>query len=367
MGGLVLALIVGALVPPLVVSLLASRDPLPRNCSTGPVSSTRLDGAILRSTGADLWYSEGYPGQPRKLVDFAPAPSRLTPAASPSASSVASPTPVSASPSPGVVAPPTPRVVAADISADRRLVALLVVDPPDRPGFISLRLLSPLDQPAKAPVEAWYTQPYRQSEQAPAVRVLDNNKVLLVAGVPRSALTPPSPAVSPAPSASPSPGTPASASPSGSPSPSPSASAGAAVVVVVDPATAKFVDVAPLDYFLAVAHSGWPDTRGYRVPQAIPTLPNRVDGPTSRVAGTAERDVDTPLAHRHLTEIVVGAAGHRQASVVCAADPGTVPSAFSPDEAGLAIQKGGETWYLDLSGTHAPSRLVDGKILSWRA
>jgi len=394
MAGLVLAMIVGVLVPPLVVSVLASRDPLPRDCSAGRVSATKLDGAILRTTGADLWYSEGNPGQPRKLLDFAPHPARLSPgtapsgasasptsaAASPEASAVASPG-ASAGPSPGPPPAPSAQVLAADIAADRHLVAILVLDPPDRPGFISMRMLSPLDPPGKAPVEGWYARYQRDPQQPPLVRVLDNNKVLLVAGVPRASAPAPSPAVSPeptpSPTPSPSPSPSASLSPSPSPSqtasaspsisPSPSPSAGEDVVIVVDPGTAVAVDQAPLDYFLSLAHSGWADTKGYRVPPALPALRPRVDGPISRVAATVDREAVSPLARRRINQVVLGTAGRAGTTVVCAAAPGTVPLAFSPDEAGLALFNGRETLFLDLTGAHAATRLLDGRILAWRA
>jgi len=360
MGGLVLAMIVGVLVPPLVVYVLASRDPLPRDCSTGRVSATKLDGAILRTTGADLWYSEGNPGQPRKLLDFAPHLARLSPGTAPSGAS-ASPTSAAASPeasagaSPGPPRAPSAQVLAADIAADRHLVAILVLDPPDRPGFISMRMLSPLDPPGKAPVEGWYARYQPDPQHPPLVRVLDNNKVLLVAGVPRASAPAPSPAVSPQPSPSPppspspspsttlspppSPSQSASASPSISPSPSPSA--GEEVVIVVDPATAVAVDQARLDYFLSVAHSGW--------------------------TATVDRGAVSPLAHRRINQVVVGTAGRAGTTVVCAAAPGTVPLAFSPDEAGLALFNGRETLFLDLTGAHAATRLLDGRILAWRA
>lgn len=374
MGGLVLAMIVGVLVPPMVVGVLGSKDPLPRNCASGQVSGTGLDGAILYTTGTDLWYSEGHPGQPRKLVDFDPRPSRLSPGGNPSPSTAPAATAPSASPS--APAQPTPRVVAADITADRRLVAMLVVDPLDRTGFVSLRMMSPLDPPGTAPIEGWFAQPDRQAEQAPQVRVLDNNKIVVIVGVPRSAIPPPSPAVSPPPS--PSPSSSPSASPSAGPSPSTSVStspsvsaspprpAPGTVVVVVDPATAKFVDVSTLDYFLAVAHSRWADTKSYRVPPSLPALRSRVDSAVTRVAGTVEREIGTPLARRRLNQVVVGRAGSRETKVVCSTGAETSLLAFSPDESGLALYDGRETLFLDLNGTHAATRLLGGKMLAWR-
>ena len=379
MGGLVLAMVVGALVPPLVVSVLGSRDPIPRNCSSGPVSGTRLDGAILHSTGADLWYSEGLPGQPRRLIDYAPPPARLTPAGTPSPGT-ASPSPVgaastpsplpSASSSPGA-GPTEPRILAADISADRRLVAMLVLNPPEHPGEVSIRLLNPLDQPAKPPLEAWHGPADPHPEVAGMVRILDNGKVLVVVPIPREALGPPVPLVVPSPAPSAAAPTPtssvaptaaATASPSASPRPGTPAE-----VIVVDATAVRVVAGGPLDYFLSIAHSGWPETRSYRVPPVLPRLQDRVDGPSTRVAGLVQRQVDTPLAQRHLNEILQGTGGRPATTVVCAAAPGMVPLAFSPDEAGLALFNGTQTWYIDLSGSHAVTRLLDGKILSWRA
>jgi len=148
MAGLVLAMIAGALVPAAVVSALAARDPLPRDCRSGQATATTVEGALLYSTGQDLWYSEGYPGKARKLVDYAASRTRPGAGASPSA------TPTSPSPSPSAspASAHPARVVAADISNDRKLVALLVVDAPDRVGSISLILVSPLDAPGTAPV-----------------------------------------------------------------------------------------------------------------------------------------------------------------------------------------------------------------------
>jgi hypothetical protein len=360
MGGLVLAMIVGVLVPPLVVSVLASREPLPRDCGTGQVSPTRLDGAILYTTGSDLWYSEGHPGQPRKLIDFNPRPARRPAGGSPSPSA-ATPSPA---PSPSGSAGPTsagPRVIAADIASDRRLVAVLVLDPLDRPGFISMRMMSPLDPPGKPPVEAWWAAPDRQRTDPQTIHVMDNNKVLFVAGVPSTNLPAPYPnvSVSPSPTAG------------GSPSPSPSAAArstsGGTVAVVVDPALGHTVDQAPLDYFLSVAHSRWADTKTYRVPAGRPALQDRVDGPQARVAGLLDRQVVTPLATRHLNQVALGSAGSDHTSVVCTAPPGTVPLSLSPDETGLALYDGQATTFLDLAGTHATTPFIDGRLLAWRA
>ena len=137
--------------------------------------------------------------------------------------------------------------------------------------------------------------------------------------------------------------------------------------MVVDPSTAVAVDQAPLDYFLSLAHSKWADTKSFRVSPALPTLSARVNGSISRVAGTVGREVVSPLARRRLNQVVVGTAGRSDTTVLCAAAPGTVPLVFSPDETGLALLDGRETLVMDLSGVHAATRLLDGRILAWRA
>ena len=137
-------------------------------------------------------------------------------------------------------------------------------------------------------------------------------------------------------------------------------------MIVVDPATDHFAAMAPLEYFLDVAHSQWPDTKTYRVAGSLPAVNSRVEGPLAGVAGTAQRVVGTPLTQRQLNQVVVGRSGRRKTNVVCAAGAGISPIAFSPDESGLALYNGRETLYLDLGGAHAATRLLDGKILSWR-
>lgn len=368
MAGLVLAMIAGALVPAAVVASLALRDPLPRDCRTGQATNTTVEGALLYSTGQDLWYSEGHPAKARKLVDYAPPRGRPTPGPSPSsAAATAAP-----SSSPSASPPPAhaPRVVAADISVDRKLVAFLVTDPPDRVGSILLFLVSPLDAGAAAPIAPWGAALDRGSARSPMVRFLDNGKVLFWAPVLPAALPSPSPVVARSPSPAASPSVSAGASPGLTPVPSPGLapvpSPGVAVVVVAPSPSPTVADQAPEGYFLAQGHSTWTDTKGYRVPSALPAVADRVDGGTTRVAWRQGRDIGTPLAQRRLNEVLVGRAGDASATAVCAAAEGTVPTGFSPDEGQLVLKDGSESLLLDLSGSHAATRLLTGRLLAWR-
>ena len=375
MGGLVLAMIAGALVPAAVVSALAAREPLPRDCRSGQATQTTVEGALLYSGGQDLWYSEGYPGKPRKLFDLAPPRARPVAGASPSAAAA------SPSPSPRASSSPLPRpprIVAADISVDRKLVALMVLDGPSREGSISLQLISPLDPPGTAPQVPWAASPDRSSNRLPSVRILDNGKVLLTAPVTASWLPAPSPAPAPTPTPSPSPSRSpnpapsrsptAAALPAATPSPTatPSPAPGVAVVVVAPGPSPSIVAQGPEPYFLAHGHSAWPDTRGYRVPAPLPRVLDRVDGPNGRVAGRQEREVGTPLATHHLNVIAVGRSGQSHVQPFCSAEPGVVPTGFSPDEAQVVLSNGQDSLLLDLSGTHAATRLLKGRLLAWR-
>ena len=356
-----MAMIAGALVPVAVVTALAARDPLPRDCRSGQATPTNIEGALLYSTGEDLWYSEGYPGKPRKLVDYRPA--RTRPGARPTPGSAGSPpAPASPSPSPSPSASParlhTPRVVAADISIDRKLVAFLVLDAPGREGSISLQLVSPLDPPGTAPLVPWGAPPDRASLRQPVVRVLDNGKVLSWAPVVPASVPTPSPA--PSHPSAPSPSVPAA--PSGL---APSPSSGIAVVVVSANPLAILAQASEA-YFLAEGHTAWPDTRAYRVPAALPRLEDRVDGPSSRVAGITGRDVGTPLASRHLDEIVIGRAGQVPTTALCSAPAEARLTGFSPDEGQLVLIQGPDSLLLDLTGTHAATRLMAGRVLAWR-
>ncbi len=370
MGGLVLALIAGVLVPAGGVLLLASRDPVPRGCDTGQATPTTLEGAILYSTGADLWYSEGYPGRPRKLVDYGPR--RARPNASPAASAAApSPATVTPKPSPATVTPkPSPaatplvampvRILASDISADRKLVAFLVLDPPEhKGGGISLRLVSPLDPPGTAPVEAWWVEfPDRRSRRA-SVHILDNGKILAFAPVQAHAVTPPTPA--PAhPQASPS----ATATPSATAAP---ATTLQVLVIAPGPPRSSILASGSERYYLAEGRTAWPDARAYRVPPALPSLGSRVDGPTSRVAGVVVRDLNSPLARRRINELVLGTAASRATQAACVLPGGMTPTLFSPDESKLVLAQPDAALVMDLAGTHAASSLLLGTLLAWRS
>jgi len=359
MAGLVLAMLVGALVPAAVVSALALRDPLPRDCRSGQATGTTVEGALLYSTGQDLWYSEGYPAKPRKLLDFTPP--RPRPAVAAPGGSPGSPSVAPAAPPPPAAAYPA-RVVAADISLDRKLVAVLVVDPPDRVGSISLLLLSPLE-PGAPPVVPWAASPDRRSQRAPTVRVLDNGKVLYSAPVTHAYIPSPSPVPANATTPSPSPA-PAVTSPSRGTLLSPSP--GVAVLVVAPSSPATVVDQAPEGYFLAQGHSAWADTRTYHVPPALPRLADRVDGNSGRVAGHVDRDAGTPLVHRRLNQVVVGRAGQGHAAAVCSAAAGIVPTGFSPDDGDLVVHDGRDSLLLDLSGQHSATRFLSGRVLAWR-
>jgi hypothetical protein len=378
MGGLVLAMIAGALVPAIVVSALAAREPLPRDCRSGQATSTSVEGAVLYSTGQDLWYSEGFPGKPRKLIDYAPP----RPAASPGSSASASAAPsaaVTARPSAGASPGSAPRpgtyVLAADISADRKLVAFIVDNPTDHAGVLALKVMSPLDAPGTAPTEPWWTPRVPGAGRQPTVRVLDNGKVLFTAPVPADRVPVPSPLPSTAPSASPSraplptpsPGPARTPSPGSSPGPSPSPAPGVEVGVYAPSPKPAIADQAPEAFFLAEAHSAWPDTRGYRVAASTPRIDSRVDGPVTRVAGREERQFGTPLAHRRLNQVLLGTGGEPRTDVLCSIADGVVPTGFSPDEADLVLAQDGESLLLDLSGTHAATHLLTGRVLAWRS
>jgi hypothetical protein len=359
MGGLVLAVIGGVLVPAAAVMLVAARDPVPRSCDSGQATMTTVDGAILYTGGADLWYSEGLPGKPRKLIDYAPARARPGATASPSARANPSPSPtVTAIPS-GSPAPPTPRLLAADISADRKQVALLVLDPPDRPGSISLRLMSPLDPPGTSTAEAWYsTSPERREPAAARVQILANGRVLAFAPVATSAL----PTASPAPSAAP------SAAPTGSPPATPASVAPAPAALLVAPSPRPAITgAAPVGAFLAGVYRAWPDATGYRPPPAAPRLQERVDGTRSVTAGVVQHSLLSPLVSRHIPVIALGRLGHPDVSLLCSVSSSARPAALSPDESLLAITDNGRTSLIDLSGLHAATPLVNGILLSWRS
>jgi hypothetical protein len=360
---MVLAMIAGLLVPVVAVLAVASRTPLPRDCATGQATSTTLEGALAFTTGSDLWYSEGFPGHPRKLVDYAPPRSRPTGGVS------LSPTVAPATPSPQAAASPSSevppaRILAADVSSDRKLVAFIVLDPPDRPGSMALELMSPVDAPGTQPVTPWYDgQPGRGNLAAVGVHILDSGKVLLFEPetTPVTASSPAPAAPSPAPSASP----PSHPSPSlaarvsGSPS--------VQVVIVAPGPTPAIVDHGSQQFLFSQGLNAWPDARGYRVPAVLPEIGDRVDGPSSRVAGIVGRELSTPLVSRRLRELVVGAAGQSDTRPVCTVEASIVPEVFSPDGSELALRRADETLLIDLAGTHAAVHLLGGRLLAWRS
>ncbi|MEA2684227.1 MAG: hypothetical protein QOK05_2555 [Chloroflexota bacterium] len=375
MGGLVLAMIAGVLVPVIGILAVAAANPVPRDCSTGQATSTSLEGALLYSTGADLWYSEGFPGRPRKLVDYNPPRTRPTPGTTPSASAaVASAVPSSApsaSPSP---VQPSPRVLAADISLDRKTVALLVLDAPNHQGGLILQLVSPGDAPGTPPVELGFdTGVDRKALNAFGVRFLATGKVLVfkpelkpVTGVFPPPSTPAAPAAPAATAPSPSP----SGTPSPRPSPTPrafvSGSASVDAEIIAPGPTPLVVDSASQQYLFSQGRAAWPDARGYEPPALLPGIRSRVDGATAS-AGIGTREITTPLLTKRLNQLVLGVAGEPGTRALCDLDGGTTPAVFSPDESRLALLQSGQTVVLDLSGAHSISHLLDGVLLAWRS
>jgi hypothetical protein len=124
---------------------------------------------------------------------------------------------------------------------------------------------------------------------------------------------------------------------------------------------------APEPYFRAEARSAWAETKRVPVLNPVPDLTDRVDGPAWKVAGRREVSVGTPFARRTINEVVVGRAGEETTQVVCAATPGLRPVALSPDESRLVLSDGQESYLVDLSGLHAASPLLHGRVLAWRA
>ncbi|MFN2464215.1 MAG: hypothetical protein ABR573_09985 [Candidatus Dormibacteria bacterium] len=379
-----LAIILGSVAPVLAIVALAARDPLPRDCGSGQASATTVEGALLYTTGSDLWYSEGYPGKPRKIVDYSPPRVRRTVPVSPAGSAVPvasqapSPGPSAVSPGPGAGASPSSspilasRFLAADISVDRKVVAYLVADPPGHQGQVGVYLASPLEAPATAPVLVWASRADPAAKRTGTVRILDNGKVLVSAPVAAASLPVPSPAPARAtPSSPPSPTAATALSPGLSSAPSagttPSPRQGAVAVVVVAPsATPTVTAQAPEAFFVGEGHSSWADTRSYHLPAGQPHLAGRVDGSGRRVAGRAERGIGTPVARRQVNVLLLGREGQARTESLCAARPGESPAAFSPDESELALSDREETRLIDLSGSHAATRLLSGRLLAWR-
>jgi hypothetical protein len=350
-GLIVIALLVGLVAPLGAVAYLAARDPVPRSCSTGVATPTRFRGAMVWSTRDVLWLADGDLTRARRLVNYAPlrpaTPASPGPAASatstPAASASAAPV-VAVSPSPGAsagpspssssTAAPTPPPVfeAAAVSADRHIVAFLVSNPPDKPGLVSLRVISPMDPPGTPAVEpgswAWVKDGGIRSE----VSILPDGHILFAVA---HRWDPPE---------------------------------NDAVLVGVAEAgsTAKVDEIDPQRKFLETDHSNWPELKGYQLPPALPRLEGRVIAPGGRVAGGITHPVKTLLVDRALHEIADGRVGSPDTSVVCARGDPLETLAFAPDGHTVAVFAAGRTDLLDLDRGHALAELLRGRVLAWR-
>jgi hypothetical protein len=342
-GLIVIALLLGLVVPLGAVAYLAARDPLPRSCSTGVATSTRFRGAMVWSTPGVLWIADGDLSRARRLVDYAP----LRPATpeSPGPAASAAPAPVVAvspsrgasagpSPSSSLTAAPIPPPVfeAAAVSADRRIVAFLVSNPLDKPGLVSLRVISPLDPPGTTAVElgswAWVKDGGIRSE----VSILPDGHILFAMA---HRWDPP-------------------------------VTDAVLVGVAEGGPNTKVDEIDPQRKFLETDHSTWPELKGYQLPPALPKLESRVISPGGRVAGAITRPVKTPVVDRALYEIADGRAGSVDTSVVCARGDAFDTLAFAPDGHTVAVFRGGRTELLDLDGDHALAELLRGRVLAWQ-
>lgn len=340
-GLLVLAVLVGLLVPIGGAVYLANRDPLPRSCHAGVATSTQIEGAIIWTSGSVLWFADGDLGRARRLVDYAPKRQTLLPATpSGSASAGTLTSPVSAptespsgggSPSPSAApVTPAPAFEAAAVSPDRRLVAFLVSNAPDKPGMLSLRFVSPLDPPGTAPVEAWSMAWVRDA--ASQMTVLSGGDFLVDFPV----------------------------------VPSPSDSSNRTVNVVQGGNPPTVVRFAAEREFISTDHAAWAETKDYKLPPVLPRLQDRLISLDGAAAGSLTREIHTPLVKRTLHEVVVGRAGASATSVVCSSNQALAVLAISPDERTLAVFQGGNTDLLALDGGRALAQLVAGRVLDWR-
>jgi hypothetical protein len=339
-GLIVIALLLGLVVPLGVVAYLAAKDPVPRSCSTGVATSTHFEGAVAWSTPGVLWFADGDLSRARRLVDYAPV--RPATPASPSPTASATPAPsVAASVSPGAStgpspsASPTPWPVfeAAAVSADRHMVAFVVSNPPDEPGMISLRVISPLDPPGTTPQEPGSWPWVRDGGVRRDVSILpDGHMLFTVAHKWDPPETDP-----------------------------------VLVGVAEASSTVKLDEADPQHKFLQTDHSVWPELKGYKLPPALPKLESWVIAPGGRVAGSLTHFVKTLLVDRALHEIVDGRAGSPDTSVVCAGGDPLETVAFAPDGHTVAVVAGGNTGLLDLNGGHALATLLRGRVLAWRA
>ena len=343
-GLIVIALLVGLVVPVGVVAYLAAKDPVPRSCSTGVATSTHFEGAVTWSTPGVLWFADGDLSRARRLVDYGP----VRPATPASASPIASATPrqsvaatvspeASAGPGPSAspTLPPIPSPVfeAAAVSADRHMVAFLVSNPPDEPGMVSLRVISPLDPLGTTAQEPGSWPWVRDSGVRSDVSVLpDGHMLFTVAHKWDPPETDP-----------------------------------VLVGVAEASSTVKVDKTDPQRKFRQTDYAVWPELKDYKLPPALPKLESRVIAPGGRVAGSMTHFGKTLLVKRALHEIVDGRAGSPDTSVVCAGEDPLETVAFAPDGNTVAVVAGGNTELLDLDGGHALAALLRGRVLAWRA
>jgi hypothetical protein len=337
-GLVLLALLIGLLVPISAVVYLAGHDALPRSCRSGVATSTQTEGAIAWSSGPALWFADGDLKRARRLVDYAPAKApRVDALPSASASAAPATTPsasIGASPGTSPALPAaSPTLEAAAIAGDRRLIAFLVSNPPGAPGMVSLRLISPLDPQGTAAVEAW-VGPWLPSTRGRAeVTLLPDGHVLFQ--VP-ARFDPPDTSTR-------------------------------VVGVIENGSTPRLLEWASERNFLQTTHSTWAETKGYQLPPAEPRLEGRVLAPNGAAAGIRTRDLRTPLVRRTLHEVAVGRAGRPDTGIVCASGEPLTPASLSPDGLTLALVVAGKSELLDLGGGRSLAPFVDGRVLDWRA
>lgn len=341
-GLIVLALLAGLLVPLGAVAYLAGRDELPRSCRSGVATSTQTEGAIAWSTGPVLWFADGDLKRTRRLVDYTPP---AAPRASPTSSASGSPAPAATpspsigvspggSPSPAASAPPlafSPAVQAAAISGDRRLVAFLVSDPLGAPGTVSLRMISPLDPPGTAAVEAW-SGPWLRRGRAEVTLLPDGHILFFVP----AHFEPPDPSTR-------------------------------LVGVAENGSKPRLLEWTSEQDFIKSTRAAWVETKSYQLPPTEPKLEGRVIAPNGTAAGILTRELRTPLLRRTLHQVAVGRAGHPDTRVVCASAELLAPAALSPDGLTLAVVVAGKTELLDLGGGRSVAPFVSGRVLDWRA
>jgi hypothetical protein len=218
------------------------------------------------------------------------------------------------------------------MSADRHLVAFLVSNPPEKPGRISLRVISPQDPPGTVPLEAgnwaWVPDGVARSE----VAIQPDGHILFDVA---HRFDPPE--------------------------------TDRVVVGVAEAgSTPKVDETDPQDKFLTTDHAVWPELKNYKLPPALPKLAGRVLSTRGRVAGGTTHPVKTFLVERDLHEVVQGQAGSPDTSVVCAGGELLETVAFAPDGHTVAVVAGANTELLDLDGEHTPATLLRGRLLAWR-